>query len=229
MAKQRVKDAIAIYLGSIAGTPLLKRHEEVELARRIERGNKAAKDRMVRANLRFVVSRAKRFFWRRGKLSKLDLIQEGNRGLIRAVEKFDWRFGNKFSTYARWWIDQFIKEALSQEKLTVSLDATVKSRGGKEESLHHSLTDRKEVSSGNRVDEEFLKDAIAKALSELGSRARKIMSMRFGVNDERMRSKEEIAESLGLPPREVKRVVVESIRWLQKHEKLVEFKKFSRQ
>src|SRR5947208_652786 len=97
-------DALQLFLNEMARYPLLTAEEEVELAKKIERGDKEAKDRMVNSNLRLVVSIAKRY--QGHGLSLLDLIQEGIIGLIRAVEKFDWRKGFKFSTYATWWIRQ---------------------------------------------------------------------------------------------------------------------------
>jgi RNA polymerase primary sigma factor len=103
-------DSLGMFLNEIARYPLLKAEEEVRLAKRIERGDKEARDRMVNSNLRLVVSIAKRY---QGQgLLLLDLIQEGILGLMRAVEKFDWRRGFKFSTYATWWIRQSIQRGL---------------------------------------------------------------------------------------------------------------------
>src|SRR3989344_534461 len=95
-------DSIQMYLREIGKTPLLKGVEEVELAKRITKGDVSARKRLIEANLRLVVSIAKKYMGRN--LGLLDLIQEGNLGLFRAVEKFDWRKGYKFSTYATWWI-----------------------------------------------------------------------------------------------------------------------------
>src|SRR5919109_3078052 len=102
-------DAVRTYLREIATVSLLSAADEVRLAKLIERGDQRAKDALIEANLRLVVSIAKRHVGRG--LTLLDLIQEGNLGLIRAVEKFDWRKGFKFSTYATWWIRQAISRA----------------------------------------------------------------------------------------------------------------------
>ncbi len=106
-----VPDNIQMYLREIGKTPLLTSQEEKELAKRAEVGDPAAREKLIKANLRLVVSIAKRYI-NRGPLNISDLIQEGNIGLFRAVEKFDWRKGFKFSTYATWWIRQAITRAL---------------------------------------------------------------------------------------------------------------------
>jgi RNA polymerase primary sigma factor len=112
-------DALQQLLDGIAKTKLLTANEEVVLAKRIERGDLAAKERMIEANLRLVVSIAKRY--RNQGLPFLDLIQEGSIGLVRAVEKFDYRKGFKFSTYATWWIRQAISRALSDKGRTIRI------------------------------------------------------------------------------------------------------------
>jgi RNA polymerase primary sigma factor len=112
-------DSLQQFLDGIAETPLLTAEEELELAKRIERGDLEAKDHMTRANLRLVVSIAKRY--RNQGLPFLDLIQEGTVGLIRAVEKFDYRKGFKFSTYATWWIRQAISRGIADKARTVRI------------------------------------------------------------------------------------------------------------
>jgi RNA polymerase primary sigma factor len=112
-------DSLQQFLDGIAKTRLLTAKEEVILAKRIERGDLAAKERMIEANLRLVVSIAKRY--RNQGLPFLDLIQEGSIGLVRAVEKFDYRKGFKFSTYATWWIRQAISRALSDKGRTIRI------------------------------------------------------------------------------------------------------------
>jgi RNA polymerase primary sigma factor len=116
-----VPDAVQMYLKEIGRTPLLKKEEEKELAKRSEKGDEEARQRLIKANLRLVVSIAKRYINRTPHLSILDLIQEGNIGLSRAVDKFDYRKGFKFSTYATWWIRQAINRALADQSRTVRI------------------------------------------------------------------------------------------------------------
>jgi len=113
------EDAVRLYLHNIGRVPLLTREDEVRLAKRIEQNDMAAKSGLIEANLRLVVSVAKRYQGRG--LTLLDLIQEGNMGLIRAVEKFDWRRGFKFSTYATWWIRQSMTRALADQSRTIRI------------------------------------------------------------------------------------------------------------
>ena len=113
------EDAVRLYLRNIGKVPLLTREDEVRLAKRIEMNDMFAKNALIEANLRLVVSIAKRHTGRG--LTLLDLIQEGNMGLIRAVEKFDWRRGFKFSTYATWWIRQAITRALADQSRTIRI------------------------------------------------------------------------------------------------------------
>ncbi|HMI99634.1 MAG TPA: sigma-70 family RNA polymerase sigma factor [Gaiellaceae bacterium] len=119
-------DALQLFLNEMARYPLLTAEEEVELAKLIERGDKAAKDRMVNSNLRLVVSIAKRY--QGHGLSLLDLIQEGIIGLIRAVEKFDWRRGYKFSTYATWWIRQAVQRGVANKARTIRMPVHIVDR-----------------------------------------------------------------------------------------------------
>jgi RNA polymerase primary sigma factor len=112
-------DALALFLEAAGRRTLLRPHEEIALAKRIERGDRAARDRMIEANLRLVVTIA-RGYRDRG-LPFLDLIQEGNLGLMRAVDRFDWRRGNRFSTYAGWWIRQGIERALGNHGRTIRI------------------------------------------------------------------------------------------------------------
>ncbi len=114
-------DAVQVYLREIGKTPLLVKEEERELAKRIIKGEEEARQKLMKANLRLVVSIAKRYANRSPNLSLLDLIQEGNIGLSRAVEKFDYRKGFKFSTYATWWIRQAITRALADQSRTIRI------------------------------------------------------------------------------------------------------------
>jgi RNA polymerase primary sigma factor len=118
---QGALDSVQIYLKEIGKVPLLNSAEEVELAKRIEKGDKAARERLTSANLRLVVSIAKKYVGRSPNLTLLDLIQEGNLGLFKAVEKFDYHKGYKFSTYATWWIRQAITRALADQSRTIRI------------------------------------------------------------------------------------------------------------
>jgi len=114
-------DSVQMYLKEIGKIPLLTSEKERDLAKRVERDDEEAKNMLVQANLRLVVSIAKRYVGRSNNLSLLDLIQEGNLGLFRAVEKFDWHKGFKFSTYATWWIRQAITRALADQARTIRI------------------------------------------------------------------------------------------------------------
>ena len=115
------QDSVQMYLQEIGRISLIKADEERELAKRIEKGDEDAKSKLTQANLRLVVSIAKRYVGRSSHLSLLDLIQEGNIGLFRAVEKFDWRRGYKFSTYATWWIRQAVTRAIADQARTIRI------------------------------------------------------------------------------------------------------------
>ena len=119
-------DSLQLFLNEAGRYPLLSASEEVELAKRIERGDKAAKDKMVNSNLRLVVSIAKKY--QGHGLTLLDLIQEGIIGLIRAVEKFDWRRGYKFSTYATWWIRQAVQRGVANKSRTIRIPVHIVER-----------------------------------------------------------------------------------------------------
>src|ERR671938_396435 len=119
-------DALQLFLNEAAKWPLLTAEEEVELAKRIERGDEQAKERMINSNLRLVVSIAKRY--QGHDLHLLDLIQEGIIGLIRAVEKFDWRRGFKFSTYATWWIRQAVQRGVANKSRTIRIPVHIAER-----------------------------------------------------------------------------------------------------
>ncbi len=114
-------DSVQMYLKEIGKTELLSSEEEIELAKRIERGDEEARERLIKSNLRLVVSIAKRYVGRSPNLTLLDLIQEGNIGLFRAADKFDYHRGYKFSTYATWWIRQAITRALADQSRTIRI------------------------------------------------------------------------------------------------------------
>jgi RNA polymerase primary sigma factor len=119
-------DSLTLFMNRVGRYPLLTAAEEVALAKRVERGDRAAKERMINSNLRLVISIAKRY--QRQGIPLLDLVQEGTIGLNRAVEKFDWRRGYKFSTYATWWIRQACQRAISNQSATIRVPTHVNER-----------------------------------------------------------------------------------------------------
>jgi RNA polymerase primary sigma factor len=133
-------DALGLFLNEIRRHPLLTADEEVELAKRIEQGDEAAKERMINSNLALVVSIAKRY--PQNELPLLDLIQEGIFGLIRAAEKFDWRRGFKFSTYATYWIRQAIQRGIENKARTIRLPTNIAQRERKIQRTRRSLASK---------------------------------------------------------------------------------------
>jgi RNA polymerase primary sigma factor len=156
-------DSVQMYLKEIGKTPLLKQPEERELAKRIEAGDEEARQQLVRANLRLVVSIAKRYINRTPHLSILDLIQEGNIGLSRAVDKFDYRRGFKFSTYATWWIRQAITRALADQSRTIRIP------------VHMVETISKYTQAKRRLTQELGREPLAEEIAiELGTTVEKV-------------------------------------------------------
>lgn len=133
-------DSIQLYLKEIGQYPLIKAEEEKSLARRIETGDDEAKNILARANLRLVVSIAKKYVGRSPDLTLLDLIQEGNLGLFKAVDKFDWTKGYKFSTYATWWIRQAITRALADQSRTIRVPVHMVETIAKYKQVHRRLS-----------------------------------------------------------------------------------------
>jgi RNA polymerase primary sigma factor len=153
-ANELTEDAVQNYIRDISRFPLLSKDEEMELAKRIEMGDQSAKRELNNANLRLVVHTAKKYMGRN--LAFLDLIQEGNIGLLRAVEKFDWRRGYKFSTYASYWIEQNIRRAVADQSRPVRLPVHV------EEKLNRFRRERRELSNqlGRNPSDEELAEAL---------------------------------------------------------------------
>src|SRR5215467_11447904 len=167
-------DALQLFLNEMARYPLLTAEEEVELAKAIERGDKQAKDRMINSNLRLVVSIAKKY--QGHGLSLLDLIQEGIIGLIRAVEKFDWRKGFKFSTYATWWIRQAVQRGVANKSRTIRIPVHIVEREQKIARAERELTLKLERPP---TDEEVAKTAklSLKHVREVRAAARAVASL----------------------------------------------------
>ena len=167
-------DALQLFLNEAGRWPLLTKEEEVELAKRIERGDAEAKERMINSNLRLVVSIAKRY--QGHGLSLLDLIQEGIIGLIRAVEKFDWRKGFKFSTYATWWIRQAVQRGVANKSRTIRIPVHIVDREQKIARAERALAPKL---GRQPTDEEVAKQAKLplKQLREVRQAARAITSL----------------------------------------------------
>jgi RNA polymerase primary sigma factor len=175
-------DTLQLFLNEIGRYPLLTAKEEVELAKRIERGDKAAKDKMVNSNLRLVVSIAKKY--QGHGLSLLDLIQEGIIGLIRAVEKFDWRRGFKFSTYATWWIRQAVQRGIANKAREIRIPAHIVEREQKIARAQRLLTTEL---GRDPTDEEIANKAklSLKHVKEVKQAARAVTSLDKPVGSER--------------------------------------------
>jgi len=258
------QDSIQMYLREIGKVPLLSMDEEVELAKRKERGDKEAERKMIESNLRLVVSIAKKFVGKQ--LSLLDLIQEGNIGLFRAVKKFDYRKGYKFSTYATWWIRQAITRALADhsrtiripvhmvetinrlqqverrllqdlgrdatpeeiaaemgEELdkvkhiikisqdTVSLETSVGDDDDDDTSLSDFIEDVKNVSPSQAAGSQLLRDYIKEAVKELAPRERKILEMRFGLEDGVTHTLEEVGKEFGVTRERIRQIEAKAL------------------
>lgn len=259
-------DPIKKYLKEIGKTPLLKFEEEIELAKRYEKNDMDAKDKLTRANLRLVVSIAKKYLGRR--LSFLDLIQEGNKGLIRGVEKYDWRRGYKFSTYATWWIRQAITRAIADQSRTIRIpvhmvdqinrfyktqrrltqkfgrDPSTKEISkemllstdevenlmkisqqpkslstpvgdDKEATLEQFVADQNQPSLYDKVSGELLKDALQKVLNTLSPREKKVLIMRFGLEDGKAKTLEEVGKEFKVTRERIRQIEAKAIRKLK--------------
>ena len=261
-----LEDSIRIYLKQIGCIDLLTKEQEVALAKRIEEGNEAAKNQMVEANLRLVVSVAKRYTGRG--LSFLDLVQEGNMGLMKATDKFDYRKGYKFSTYSTWWIRQAItrgiadhsriirvpvhmtetinkvsktnkeltqrlgREATAEEisekmnipeskviecmrvsRDPVSLDTTI---GEDEDScLGDFIPDEASLSPVEEAFHNILSEDMKKAISELEPRYRKVIELRFGLDEEgKIHTLEEIGAIMGVTRERIRQIEAKGLRLL---------------
>jgi len=243
-------DSLQIFLRDISQRPLLTARQEVDLAKRIERGDQAAKDHMIEANLRLVVANAKRY---RGLgLPFLDLIQEGILGLIRAVEKFDYRRGFKFSTYATWSIRQaeLTKLRAAERKLTGELgrDPTLEELaraigsdpdhveelrsaervpvslespvGGDGEAELGSLLPSDAPGPLEEVALELEEESIRRALARLDDNARRVIEMRFGLGGEEPMTLREVAGRMGLSAEGVRKLERRALRRLGEEREL---------
>ena len=265
-------DAVQMYLKEIGKTALLTKQEERDLAKRLEGGDEEARKRLMKANLRLVVSIAKRYANRTPNLSILDLIQEGNIGLSRAVEKFDYKKGFKFSTYATWWIRQAITRALADQSRTIripvhmvetiskyaqvrrqmiqelgrdplpeeiaaemsvdvdkihhiqkisqevlSIEAPV---GDEEDStLSDFIPDDKSVTPSQLASRALLKDLIREIMVDLSERERKILTMRFGLEDGVSHTLEEVGKVSGVTRERIRQIEAKALEKIRDHSK----------
>jgi RNA polymerase primary sigma factor len=176
-------DVLELFLNEVGRYPLLDAAEEIELGKRIERGDRSAKDTMINSNLRLVVSLAKRY--QTHQLPLLDVIQEGILGLIRATEKFDWRRGHKFSTYAVWWIRESIDRGVSNRSRLIRMPVYMIERERKVRNTERTLT----AELGRDPTEQEIADAARLPLAQVrdlreGARAVTSLDMPVGENDE---------------------------------------------
>jgi len=264
-------DSVRLYLREIGKIPLLSAEEELELAQRVVAGDKKAKDKMAEANMRLVVSIAKRYSGRG--LDFLDLIQEGNTGLLRAVEKFDPDKGFKFSTYATWWIRQAITRAIADQARTIripvhmvetinkllrtqrrmtqelnreptieelakelemepekveyvmkikqditSLDAGVGRDGDEEDSvLRDFIEDEESATPEESAASQLLKEQVQEILSTLSDREQKIIKMRFGLENGKSHTLEEVGQEFAVTRERIRQIEAKALAKLRKH------------
>ena len=261
-----IEDPVRMYLKEIGKVPLLTAEEEISLAKRMENGDGSAKKRLAEANLRLVVSIAKRYVGR-GMLF-LDLIQEGNLGLIKAVEKFDYRKGYKFSTYATWWIRQAITRAIADqartiripvhmvetinklirvsrqllqelgreptpEEIAAQLDMPVErvreilkisqepvsleTPIGEEEDSHLGdfIQDDNVPVPAEAAAQTLLKEQLDEVLDTLTEREQKVLRLRFGMNDGRARTLEEVGKEFDVTRERIRQIEAKALRKLR--------------
>lgn len=265
-------DSVRLYLREIGKIPLLSAEEELALAQKVVAGDKRAKDKMAEANMRLVVSIAKRYSGRG--LDFLDLIQEGNTGLLRAVEKFDPDKGFKFSTYATWWIRQAITRAIADQARTIripvhmvetinkllrtqrrmtqelnreptieelakelemepekveyvmkikqditSLDAGVGRDGeGEDESfLRDFIEDEDSATPEESAASQLLKEQVQSILSTLSDREQKIIKMRFGLENGKSHTLEEVGQEFAVTRERIRQIEAKALAKLRKH------------
>ncbi len=272
---KKSRDSIQMYLKEIGQYPLIKAFQEKDLAKRIELGDLEAKNLLARANLRLVVSIAKKYAGRSQDLTLLDLIQEGNLGLFKAVEKFDWKKGYKFSTYATWWIRQSITRALADQSRTIRIPVhmvetiskykqvyrrlfqdlgreplaeeiatemgievdkihTIEKISQTTASLEKPIGDDEDKSTLGefipddkimRPDQEsaqrILSDQIREVLNELSPKEKKILEMRYGLQDGIQHTLEEVGHEFGVTRERIRQIEANVHEKLRSNEKII--------
>ena len=266
LATGALDDPVRMYLREIGRVNLLTAAEEVDLAKKMEAGSMAARERLIQANLRLVVSVAKKYIGRG--MSLLDLIQEGNIGLIRAVEKFDYRRGYKFSTYATWWIRQAITRSIADQARTIRIpvhmvetinklvrvsrrllqekgreptsEEIAKEMGitaekvreiikvsqqpvsletpiGEEEDSHLGdfIEDQSAVAPADAASHQMLKEAVGAVLNTLTDREQKVLKLRFGLDDGRTRTLEEVGREFDVTRERIRQIEAKALRKLR--------------
>ncbi len=272
-----IEDPVRMYLKEIGKVPLLSAEEEIELAKRMEEGDEEAKKKLAEANLRLVVSIAKRYVGR-GMLF-LDLIQEGNLGLIKAVEKFDYRKGYKFSTYATWWIRQAITRAIADQARTIRIPVHMVETINKlvrvsrqllqelgreptpEEiaaemdipvdrvreilkisqepvSLETPIGEEEDSHLGDFIQDEnvpvpadaaaftLLKEQLVEVLGTLTEREQKVLRLRFGLDDGRARTLEEVGREFNVTRERIRQIEAKALRKLRHPSRSRKLKEF---
>lgn len=271
---QNLPDAVQMYLKEIGRTPLLNSKEEKELAKKIEKGDEISRKKLIQANLRLVVSIAKRYVNRSPHLSILDLVQEGNIGLSRAVDKFDYHKGFKFSTYATWWIRQAITRALADYSRTIRIpvhmvetitkytqirrklmqelgrealpEEIANEMGMNVEKIHYIqkisqevisleapvgdddedsmladfIKDETSLSPDQLANQALLRDYIKEVLVDLTERERKILAMRFGLDDNISHTLEEVGKVFGVTRERIRQIEAKALEKIRNHHKI---------
>ena len=228
-----IEDPVRMYLKEIGKVPLLSAEEEIELAQRMEEGDEEAKKELAEANLRLVVSIAKRYVGR-GMLF-LDLIQEGNLGLIKAVEKFDYHKGYKFSTYATWWIRQAITRAIADQARTIripvhmveTINKLIRVSRQLLQELGREPTPEEDSHLGDFIQDDnvpvpaeaaaqtLLKEQLDEVLDTLTEREQKVLRLRFGMNDGRARTLEEVGREFDVTRERIRQIEAKALRKLR--------------
>ncbi len=266
----KINDSVRMYLKEIGKYSLLKPAEETALAQRVADGDKEAKDQLIQANLRLVISIAKHYQNRCKAMHLLDLIQEGNLGLMKAVEKFDWQKGFKFSTYATWWIRQAITRAIADQERTIRIpvhmvetinkmnrvqrqlvqelgrdptaeEISAKLEGtltpekireiqriamdpmslddpmGEEGDSHRGdfIEDKEDQSPEDYTTKSLLRERLYEVMQDLSDREQKVLILRYGLNDNRPRTLEEVGKEFNVTRERIRQIEAKAIKKLR--------------